>query len=690
VHILVSERNRVEKTLLAPDTVVWKSIGPTNIGGRMTSIVCHPAKPDWIWAGAAAGGVWKSDDAGRTWCSLWRHQESLNVGSLAIDQKNPALIYCGTGEANLSADSYAGVGIYRTTDGGDTWTLLAPSHEARIPTRLGVIAIDPCDSKHLGIGGIGAKESSPLAEDLGGMYVSSDGGLDWCRESFVSTKNYWCHSIVFHPTKPGVIFATFTEHGARSGIWFSEDGGRSWTQLTNRLPAPQNFGRTSLAISPSDPDVIYAFAECAHSARSDLLLGVFRSVDGGKTWKEVGGKHFANEDHVSYGNTIVVHPQNPDHVLCGSVDLHLTTNGGRTWRKVTRWDAKRGEPNYAHADHHHLVMPARAAGRVYDLNDGGLDVSNDGGVTWKNRSKGLAVTMYYDMDVAQSDGRHFGGGTQDNGTLETVRGRSDDHREILDGDGGWMVYDPGDATHKYASCYDMGIWRWRAGRKRKADVSPGVSKVEAKSVWMAYITMDPGDPNTVFTGSTRVWRTKNDGENWRPVSTVLDGSPITAIEIATADSKRIYVGTENGGFFRSLDGGKTWSANLAGATLPGHAITRIDSTAKLGPDILFVTVGNFGHSHVFRSKDGGITWEDADNGQLPDVPHHAVVIRPDALKTVYIGNDAGVFVSPDFGETWMNMTANLPNAMVVDLVLHEKDATLSAATYGRSLWRTPI
>jgi Uncharacterized protein related to plant photosystem II stability/assembly factor len=690
VDILVSERHRVEKTLPTQEAVVWKSIGPTNIGGRVTSIVCHPDKPDWIWAGAAAGGVWKSDDAGRTWCSLWRHQESLNVGSLAIDQKNPGLIYCGTGEANLSVDSYAGVGIYRTTDSGDTWTLLARSRDVAIPTRLGVIAIDPFDSKHLLIGGVGAKESSPLAEDLGGMYVSSDGGLYWYRESFVSTKNYWCHSIVFHPARPGVIFATFTEHGARSGIWFSEDGGHSWTQLTNCLPDPENFGRTSLAISPSDPDVIYAFAECSHSARSDLLLGVFCSLDGGKTWKEVGGKHFANEDHVSYGNTIVVHPQNPDHIVCGGVDLHLTTNGGRTWRKVTRWDAKRGEPNYAHADHHHLVMPARAAGRVYDANDGGLDVSEDGGVTWKNRSKGLAVTMYYDMDVAQSDARHFGGGTQDNGTLETVRGRSDDHREILDGDGGWMVYDPGDATHKYASFYNMGISRWRAGRKRKADVSPKVSKVEAKSVWMAYIAMDPSDPNTVFTGSTRVWRTKNDGENWRPVSAVLDGSPITAIEIAPADSKRIYVGTENGGFFRSLDGGKTWSANLAGATLPSHAITRIDSTAKLGPDILFVTVANFGHSHVFRSKDGGMTWEDADNGQLPDVPHHAVVIRPDAPKTVYIGNDAGVFVSPDSGKTWMNMTADLPNAMVVDLVLHEKDGTLSAATYGRSLWRTPI
>jgi photosystem II stability/assembly factor-like uncharacterized protein len=240
----------------------------------------------------------------------------------------------------------------------------------------------------------------------------------------------------------------------------------------------------------------------------------------------------------------------------------------------------------------------------------------------------------------------------------------------------------------YASYYNMGIQRWRNGRSR--DASPPVPKSEADSVWMVYITMDPEDPDTLFTGSRRVWRTRNDGKNWRPVSPVLDGSPIAAIEIAPADSRRVYVGTENGGFFRSLDRGKTWSANIASSTLPGHSITRIDSTAKLGAEFLFVTIANFGHSHVFCSRDGGRNWEDVDKGQLPDVPHHAVVIRPDEPQTVYVANDAGVFVSNDSGATWMNMTQNLPNVMVVDLVLQEKDRTLSAATYGRSLWRTRI
>ena len=689
VQILVVERNRVKRDLPTPKGVApWRCIGPTNIGGRMTSVVCHPDNPDFIWAGSAGGGVWQSNDAGLKWRSVWRDQDSLNVGSLAIDPRNPAIIYCGTGEANLSADSYSGVGIYQTANGGATWKMLAPSGNAGIPTRIGVIAIDPFDSRYLLIGGVGADESSPRPEDFGGMFVSHDGGLSWQRETFVSTKNYWCHSIVFHPAKKDVIFATFTEQGTKNGIWLSEDGGESWRQLSNGLPPSENFGRTSLAISASDPDVIYAFAQNTLSDRSDRLLGVFRSANGGEAWREIGGRHFRAEGQIYYGNTIAVHPKHPNHVLCGGADLHLTTNGGKTWTKVTRWDSEPGKLHYAHADHHHLVMPLAAPGRVYDPNDGGFDVSEDGGITWSNRSKGLAVTMYYDMDVSQSDGRHFGGGAQDNGTLVTTDGRSDDHFEILGGDGGWMIYDPADAKHFYASYYNMGIWRWRDGKGR--DVSPRARKGEADSVWMVYVAMDPEAPNTVFTGSMRVWRTKNDGKKWRAVSPVLDGSSISAIEIAPADSKRVYVGTENGGFFRSLDGGDTWSANLAGATLPGHTITRIDSAAKLGADFLFITIANFGHSHVFCSKDGGKTWEDVDKGRLPNVPHHAVVIRPDEPKTVYVANDAGVFVSHDSGNTWMNMTRNLPNVMVVDLVLQEKDRTLSAATYGRSLWRTRI
>ena len=684
VQALVRERDRVESTLApAPGIAQWENIGPTNIGGRITSLVCDPAKPDSLWAGGAGGGVWQSTDAGRTWKGLWHHQSVLNVGSLAIHPTNPKILYCGTGEANLSADSYAGVGIYRTTNGGKTWRLFASSKKTGIPSRIGVIAIDPRDPHHIRIGGIGFGRVSPDEAGFGGMYTSRDSGKTWTRETFISAQNYWCHSIVFHPTQPQRIFATFTAQGTSNGCWRTTDGGATWTQLTNGLPAPTKFNRATIALAPSNPDVLYLQV----ADQSEGVLGIFRSSDGGNTWKDIAGTHFADEGQMTYGNSMVVHPNDPNHVLCGGVDLHLTTNGGGKWQKVSHWNADRGNPDYAHADHHALLMPAAAPGRVYDGNDGGLDVSDDGGRTWQNRSAGLAITMYYDLDVAPSDPLSFGGGAQDNGTLVTTTGGGNDHFEILGGDGGWMVYHPARANQIYASYYNMNIFRIRGQDWR--EISPPAPKAEKANVWMVFITLDPNKASTIFTGSTRVWRSKDDGSSWQAVSGFLDGSPISAIEVAPADSQRVYVGTENGGFFRSLDGGATWSPNMAGPELPGVTITRLESS-PVNADVLFVSVANFGNSHVFRSNDGGATWRDVDRGRLPDVPHHAIAIPPDEPKTVYVCNDAGVHVSHDLGGAWRSLKRNLPNTMCVDLVYHRGAGTLTTATYGRSLWRLKV
>ena len=227
---LVSERKRVRAA--GVPGVTWASAGPTNIGGRCTALAVHPANPDTVYIGAAGGGVWRSDDAGQTWISQWHDQPVLNIGSLAIDPKAPDTVYCGTGEANLSADSYPGVGIFRTQDGGQKWTLLASSSGAGIPRRIGTIAIDPFDSQHIIIGGVTHDASDPSA-----MFSSTDGGKTWVRQGFISPNNYWCHSVVFHPTAQGVVFASVDENGAKNGIWRSKDGGKNWEHLTKGLPA---------------------------------------------------------------------------------------------------------------------------------------------------------------------------------------------------------------------------------------------------------------------------------------------------------------------------------------------------------------------------------------------------------------------------------------------------------------------
>jgi photosystem II stability/assembly factor-like uncharacterized protein len=668
---------------LAAGVNLWEAIGPSNIGGRATSVVAHPADPNRIWLGAAGGGVWHSPDGGSSWQTAWSDQDVLNIGSLAIDPGNPDVIYCGTGEANLSADSYGGVGLYRSSDAGATWQLLASCDRDGVPRRIGAIAIDPQDSQHLLLGGIGLNEVSQQA-DLGGLYTSRDGGLTWTRETFVSQNNYWCHAVRFDPANSQIVYATFTAQGQKSGIYKSLDGGRTWVQLRTGLPAPEAFGRTSLAVSPSNSKVLYAMAADERSAHADSILGVFRSADAGNTWTEIGGQHFAGEGQMSYGNSVAIDPADPNHVLCGCVDLHLTRDGGQTWTRASQWDAPRGTPAYAHADHHAILMPVGAAGLVYDANDGGMDRSVDGGNTWANRSNGLSITMFYDMDVAQSDSQVIGGGAQDNGTLVTLNGQPDEYSEILGGDGGWIVFDPGDALHLFASYYNLNIFRFHQGVWK--NVSPPAPDAEKKAVWMAFLELHPTAATTVYAGSNRMWITEDDGDNWKPLSSVLDGSSISAIEIARSDPRNIYVGTENGGIFRSTDGGGSWSANISGPELPGHAITRL-AASPANPARVYATVANFGHSHVFRSDDGGSSWIDSDRGQLPDVPHHSIAIPADRPDTIYVCSDAGVFVSEDAGLTWSNLSRNLPRVMVIDLVWQAHDQTLHAATYGRGLFR---
>lgn len=677
--VLPGERSRTEASLPPhPGQAQWELVGPTNVGGRMTSAVCAP-NPAIIWGGAAGGGVWKSEDGGQHWRSLWHDEPTLNIGALAIDPMNSSVIYCATGEANLSADSYPGVGIFRSLDGGNSWRIIAPATTAGIPTRIGCLVIDPFDVTHMCLGGV-----THTTGGVDGMFVSHDGGVSWGRQVFPGNGPYRCHAIVFHPTVPNTLFATIAARGSQSGIWKSTDGGSSWSHLTNGLPSSERIGRTSLAIAPSNPSIMYALC----STLRDGVLGVFRSADGGASWADTAGTHFRTEGQMSYGNTIAVHPANPDHVLCGGVDLHLTRNGGATWTRVTKWDAERGKPNYAHADHHCLLMPREQPGLVYDMNDGGMDVSTDGGLTWSNRSNGLAVSMFYDVDVSQTDGRMFGGGLQDNGTNLTTTGKPDDFVEVTGGDGGWMIIDPTNPGHLYTTAQNMFVWRFRQS-DGWAEVSPPASNAEAESVWMIFMEFDPHDPRTVFAGGQRVWRTKNDGNSWQAVSPVLDGSAISAVEVANANSKFVYVGTENGGVFRSTDGGNSWSDDLASPVLPGFTITRI-LTSPTDAETVYLTVANFRSSHVFRSKDGGTTWTDIDGGRLPDVPHHAIAIPTAKPSTVYVCSDAGVFVSTDAGGTWANLTRNLPTSPIVDLVHQDNERTLTAASYGRSIWRLKL
>ena len=667
---------------IAPSGITerWQEAGPTNIGGRMTSIAVSPNDVNRIWAGAAGGGVWLSGDGGLSWNTTWHSEPTLNIGSLCLDPTNPDTIYCGTGEANLSADSHPGVGLYRSLDGGITWQILASESIHNIPRRIGRVVVDPFDSNHIFIGGVGHR-----SQDARGLFVTWDGGVSWARITQIINSPYQCHEVVFHPTIQGTVYVTIDARGSRSGVWRSTDGGHSWSHFTSGLPSAHQFGRVSLAIALSDPRVLYLQI----ASRNGGVLGIYRSANGGNTWNTISGTHFQSERQMSYNNTISVDPLDPDVVICGGVDLHRTRNGGATWKKVTRWNANRNtDTNYAHADQHALFQSATHAGLIYALNDGGMDVSIDGGNTWQNRSDGLATNMFYDLSAAASNGDAYGGGLQDNGTVLTFDGQADSFFEVTGGDGGFCAIDPADELHLYTSSQFMRINRFRQSDGWAGDIGPNET---GDRPWMAYIAMDPQRPKRIFIGSKRIWRSTNDGSpgSWQDVSGILDNSFLSCIEISRADTNVIYVGTENGGIFKSTNGGTSWSGDIASSALPGRTVTRLRTPAN-DADVIYATIANFGGSHLFRSTDGGSTWDDVDEGNLPDVPHHGIVIPSSDAETLYVANDAGVFVSLDAAGTWRNLSLNLPTVMVVDLVLHEATSTLLAATYGRSTWRLDV
>lgn len=679
----------------------WECAGPFNIGGRVTTLIAHPIHPRRLWAGAAAGGVWSSHDGGANWKSCWPNWASPNIGALAMDPADPNVIYCATGEANLSPDCYPGTGLYLSRDGGAQWELLAAADTQNLPRRIGALLPSKLTPGVLYLGGVTHDEQHPA-----GLYTSPDGGQTWRREDGPSASNYWCHSLVEHPH--GFVLAGLELGGAQTGIWRSGADG-VWKQLHGGLPDGDKTGRISLAMARSRPDTVYALVA---NRVGDEVLGVFRSRNGGERWEDVGAGYFSGEGQGCYNNSIAVHPEEPDTLVCGLNDIHISRDGGGTWQRASHWDADEGSSQYVHSDQHAILLPGGKL--LYAANDGGVAASEDLGETWETRTRGLVNTMFYDIDVAAGNGKMFGGGAQDNGSLVAgVTEKEGDFLRVLGGDGAWMAFAPDDENHVVGSRSDIHIFRHTAARHWSADyweeISPqGMKENEHHQNAIAVLAMDPAHPRTLWVGSRRLWRATRDGRDWQAISPELDGSAITAIEIPPVAPEQVWAGTRNGGIFRSLDGGETWSGDLSGPEIPARVITRIESHPRKASHLV-VTIGGTGMisramprarrhgaapitsgaekiAHVFLSEDGGRLWRPVDAPEMPDVAYHAAVFETHQPYRLFVANDCGVWMTEDFA-AWTDVSTTLPNAMVSDLVYHHRDRSLTAATYGRGVWR---
>jgi photosystem II stability/assembly factor-like uncharacterized protein len=681
----------------------WDCAGPFNIAGRVTSLVIHPADPKKWFAGSAAGGVWMSTDEGASWVQTWSRFANQSIGALGWTKWDGMwVLIAATGEANMSADTYPGSGMYHSLDDGLVWSnfLGKPPGRSveedvrRKPRRIGCLAF--AKDGPIAFGSVYMDDSMPA-----GLYLIDVPNRTYTPVEFWGERSYNCHSVLFHPRDSRIMYASIEPDGALNGIWRSSDGGACWEHLTRGLPSGDNFRRVSLAFAPSDPDVMYALA----ASRANRVLGVFRSTNGGNSWREILCGRFPKERQMSYNNAIAIHPSKPDSVVWGGMKLYRTDDAGRQWRQITTSD--RSAANYVHNDHHVILWPE--PDKIISGNDGGVSVSKNGGRTWTERSRGMVTSMFYGVGVAPSNGSVFGGGTQDNGILIAGVGGNYDGEFFgaIPGDGAWIVFDRTDEENVFAAATSFDIFHHRSGDPwdfehwkyiRPRQISDGERKQRSFTVLAKDAPARKGT-NQLWAASARLWRTDSNGRHWRPVSPAFDGSPISAIEISRANPRVMFVGTTSGGIFRSVDGGVTWSQSLSAANIPARPITCIETHPKSAAEVV-VTIAASGitgsgvqlrtgdclpYGHVFYSCDCGATWDDIDQGTLPNVAFYSAAFETHPPYRLFLAGDLGVWVA--IKDRWLNINGNLPNVVVSDLVYHHRDRTLTAATYGRGVWR---
>ena len=662
----------------------WQAVGPTNTGGRISDIEFDPIHPNIVYAAAATGGVFKSTDTGETWTPIFDDQPVMSIGDIAVDPINPQVLYVGTGEANGGHNNFAGAGLYKSIDSGATWTFAGLENT----TSIGRILVDPTHQNRIFVAAVGSY-FAPNPER--GVYRSYEGGPPWEKVLFVNDST-GVIDLVMRPDSTDVLFAATWQRvrrvtgaqlsGEGSGIYKSIDGGETWVRLdsTNGLPSGP-AGRIGLALCSSNPDVMYALYTDGTS-----YLGFYRTNDGGETWFDANPDRDLRSGFGSFSwffGQVRVAPDDPDLVYVMDVQFMRSTNGGQTWERQ----------GGTHVDHHALAFHPVDPSFVVNGNDGGLATSQNGGITWSKVLQ-LPITQFYEIGLDPSNPSQFYGGTQDNGVQQS---NGPDHWEKINGgDGFYVIVDPTNPNVVYAESQFGALVKIVNGRARSA--TSGIpSRNREKRNWSTPVVMDPNDSQVLYYGTNRIYRTENGAESWEPISEDLTRrlaafpliGTITTIAVAPTNSNIIYAGTDDGKVWVSDNYGGTWN-DITGDDLPFRWVTRVvvDPTDE---NTAYATYSGLRwhdpQPHVFRTRDRGQTWQDI-TANLPEAPVNAFAVDPRNPAYLYLGSDVGAFVSQDDGVSWTLLGEALPAVPVYDMKIFE-DRTqrfLVAGTYGRSMY----
>jgi len=698
----------------AAEGLALRGIGPAMMGGRIADIAIHPEHDALWYIAVGSGGVWKTSNAGTTWTPIFDQQGSYSIGDVTVDPANPQVLWVGTGE-NVSGRHVGwGDGVYRSADGGRTWTGMGLEKSEHI----GKILIDPRDSN---IVYVAAEGPLWVAGGERGLYRTGNGGISWERVLEIDA-NTGVTDIAFHPADPDVIYAAayqrrrhvwgFMAGGPGSGIYKSTDGGASWQRKTEGLPEG-DMGKIGLAVTPANPDLVYATVEADEDNK-----GFYRSDDRGESWTR-------KNDYISggtgphYYQEIAASPRDENLVFQMDVFFNVTRDGGETFSVL-------GTGREKHSDNHALWIDPDDDRHLIAGSDAGLYESFDQGTTWRHFPN-LPVSQFYKVAVDNSEPFYnILGGTQDLGTLfgpsrtmMTEGVRNQDWYVPLGADGYSVVFDPDDNNISYMEYQQGYMFRHHRDSNELVHIQPQPAPGEPPERWNwdTPITISPHDSSRLYVGSQRVWRSDDRGNSWRPVSEDLTSNQnryelgysgrvwsvdalhdhgamskyatITAISESPVREGTIYVGTDDGLIHATADGGETWQR---AASLPTEAEPAFvnDIVASLfDADTVFAVadshkLGDFS-PYVFVSENRGRSWR-AISGDLPvGTIAWAIQQDHDNERLLFLGTEFGAYFSLNAGKNWHEL-AGAPTIAFRDITLQRRDDDFVGATFGRGIY----
>jgi photosystem II stability/assembly factor-like uncharacterized protein len=756
----------------------WSYIGPTNISGRMTDVaVSDHGTSRRLYAGSCCGGVWASDDLGQTWQAVFDKEASTSVGALAVAPSNPDILWVGTGESNIFRSSYTGVGVYKSTDNAKTF-----QHMGLIDTgTVGRIVIHPTDPNVVYVASAGQEW---MENEMRGVYKTTDGGRTWTQSLKISQKT-GVNDVAMDPKDPNTLYAAAWQRQRRkwndprvergfdeSLVYKTTDAGKSWTKLMNGLPASNVSGRIGLAVAASNPNVVYAFydnyscdtpsaaggrgANPGGSAASCPIKGneVYRSNDKGATWTLVSGqtdeqrqfmKGMSNTYAWVFGN-IRVDPTDENTVYTLALGVSVSNDGGKTFRRIGTPPpgAVAGGPPAAGAppaagggrganiggDNHAMWIDPKNTDFMLSGNDSGFRVSTDHGQTWRraNLPTGTWFDMAFDMDTPF----RIYGSVQDHGSyraaLDIRNGRENLQPMVFEGAPGGEycthAIDPRNPNIVYAgkltrTDYSIAAGGGRggggaaaaggavaapAGPQRDTNIRPPSPPDDPLRMQvLAPIHLSPFDPDTVYFGAQYLFRSRNRGETWERLSNDLSYNDKTrigdiphqlVITISESPKKKglIYTGTDDGRLYMSLDEGKEWKELSATLSPKKEWIGTVLASKYDEATVYVAQQGRYDEDfavRLYKSTDYGKSFRSIA-GNIPGGPINMIREDPVSPNVLYAANDFGVYVTTNGGARWDVLGGNLPSVNVMDFIVHPRDRMLVIATHGRGVWTIDV